>query len=60
VPAAQHRKVRQRRRATLGPVVDVVALAEAHGAAREATFTTCGTAFSCSSQLSRVDSNVVQ
>jgi hypothetical protein len=37
MPAAQHREVRERRRATVGPMVDVVTLPEAHAAAWEAT-----------------------
>jgi hypothetical protein len=36
VPAAEQREVRQGGRAALGPVADVVTLAEAHAAAGEA------------------------
>jgi hypothetical protein len=36
VPATEQREVRERRRATLSPVADVMALAEAHATAREA------------------------
>jgi len=35
--ATQHREIRQRGRAAMGPVSDVMALAEADTAAREAT-----------------------
>jgi hypothetical protein len=36
MPAAEHREVRERRRAPVGPVVEVMALAEADATAREA------------------------
>jgi len=36
MPAAQQREVRERRRAPVGPVVEVMALAEADATAREA------------------------
>ena len=36
VPATEHREIRERRRAALRPVTDVVALSEADPAAREA------------------------
>ena len=36
VPATQHGEVRERGGATVGPVTDVMALAEPHAAAREA------------------------
>src|SRR5262245_1664041 len=37
VPATEQRKIRERGGASIGPVTDVMALAEAHPAAREAT-----------------------
>src|SRR3989442_3889050 len=37
VPTTEHGEVRERCRAAVGPVADVMALAEAHAAAREAT-----------------------
>src|SRR4026209_264711 len=37
VPPTQHGEVRERRRSAMGPVADMMALAEAHAAAGEAT-----------------------
>jgi len=37
VPTTEHGQIRERSRATLGPVTDVMALSESNPAAREAT-----------------------
>jgi len=37
VPATEHGEIRERRRAPLGPVTDVMALPESHSAARDPT-----------------------